>query len=133
MPSLNKVQIIGNLGQDPEVKYGSSGKAFCKLSVATTDKWKDKDGNDQEFTEWHRVAVFGKTAENVGQYLEKGRSVYVEGYLRTHKWEDKEGVERWSTEVMAQRIIFLGSRDGGGGGGRRPETPDESFDGDVPF
>ena len=121
MAGVNRVIIIGNLGRDPEVRYAQSGMAICKLSVAVTERV--KDGNDwKDATEWFRVTVFGKTAENAGQYLQKGRQVYVEGRLKTDKYKDKDGVERTSVEVIANTLQFLGGGAGagaGGGGGAR--------------
>src|SRR5690242_20010694 len=113
MASVNKVIIIGNLGRDPEVRYLPDGAAITNISVATTDNWKDKSGEKQERTEWHRVAFFGKLAEIAGEYLKKGSQVYIEGALRTRKWQDKEGQERYTTEIVADRMQMLGSRAGG--------------------
>lgn len=127
MASVNKVIILGNLGRDPEVRYSPDGGAIANFSVATTDQWKDKaTGERKENTEWHRVVFFGKTAEIVAQYLKKGSSVYVEGALRTRKWTDKEGAERYTTEIVGDRMQMLGGRDSGSrsaGGGM-----DEEFD-----
>jgi single-strand DNA-binding protein len=114
MASVNKVILIGNVGRDPETRYMPSGDAIVNLSLATTDTWKDKNGEKQERTEWHRVAFFGKTAEIAGQYLRKGSQVYIEGRLQTRKWTDKEGQERYTTEIVADRMQMLGSRGGGG-------------------
>jgi single-strand DNA-binding protein len=114
MASVNKVIIIGNLGNDPDMRYLPSGDAVANLSVATTDKYKDKNGEMQEATEWHRVAFFGKTAEICGQYLKKGSSVYVEGSLRTRKWQDKDGNDRYTTEIRGDRMQMLGGRSSGG-------------------
>jgi len=122
MASLNKVMIIGNLGRDPEVRYMPDGGAIANISVATTDTWTDKSGEKQERTEWHRVAFFGKLAEIAGEYLKKGSQVYVEGSLRTRKWQDKEGKERYTTEIVADRMQMLGSR-GGGSGAMDQEPP----------
>jgi single-strand DNA-binding protein len=116
MASVNKVILIGNLGKDPEVRYLPSGDAVTNISVATTDQWKDKSGEKQEHTEWHRVAFFGKTAEIAGEYLRKGSPVYIEGRIRTRKWQDKEGQDRYSTEIVADRMQLLGGRGGGAGG-----------------
>ena len=113
MASVNKVIIIGNLGRDPEVRYMPDGGAIANISVATTDTWKDKSGEKQERTEWHRVAFFGKLAEIAGEYLKKGSQVYVEGSLRTRKWQDREGKDRYTTEIVADRMQMLGSRGGG--------------------
>ena len=117
MASVNKVILIGNLGRDPETRYMPDGGAITNISVATTDTWKDKQGEKQEKTEWHRVAFFGKLAEIAGEYLKKGSQVYVEGRLQTRKWQDKEGVDKYTTEIVADRMQMLGSRQGMGGGG----------------
>lgn len=117
MASVNKVILIGNLGRDPEIRYMPSGDAVANLRIATTDKFKDKSGEQQEVTEWHSVAFFGKQAEICGQYLKKGSQVYVEGSLRTRKWQDKDGNDRYTTEIRGDRMQMLGSRGGGGGGG----------------
>ena len=117
MASLNKVQIIGNLGRDPEVRYTPNGNAVCNVSVATTRQWKNKESGDkQEETEWHRVVFYDRLAEIAGEYLKKGRSVYVEGRLKTRKWTDKEGKEQYTTEVIATEMQMLGGREGMGGG-----------------
>ena len=116
MPSVNKVILICNLGKDPEVRYMPSGEAIANISVATTDSWKDKSGEKQEKTEWHRVSFFGKLAEIVGEYLKKGSQVYVEGRLQTRKWQDKEGQDKYTTEIVADRMQMLGGRSGAGGG-----------------
>jgi single-strand DNA-binding protein len=117
MASVNKVILIGNLGRDPELRYTQSGSAVTNFTVATNERWRDKDGNNQERTEWHRVVVWGRSAENCAQYLQKGRSVYIEGRLQTREWEDKEGNKRQTTEVNALTVQFLGSRAGAGSGG----------------
>lgn len=117
MASVNKVIIVGNLGRDPETRYMPSGDALTNIAVATTDKWKDKaTGEQKEATEWHRIAFFGKLAEIAGQYLKKGSQVYIEGKLRTRKYTDKDGVEKYSTEIVADTMQMLGSRQGMGGG-----------------
>ncbi len=116
MASVNKVILIGNLGRDPETRYMPDGGAITNISIATTDVWKDKNGEKQEKTEWHRVAFFGKLAEIAGEYLKKGSQVYVEGRLQTRKWQDKEGVDKYTTEIVADRMQMLGSRAGMGGG-----------------
>ncbi len=113
MASVNKVILIGNLGRDPEVRYMPSGDAMCNLNLATTDTWRDKSGEKQEKTEWHRVVMFGKQAEIAGEYLKKGSPVYIEGRLQTRKWTDKEGQDRYTTEIVADRMQMLGSRSGG--------------------
>jgi single-strand DNA-binding protein len=112
MASVNKVILIGNLGADPEVRYTTGGDAVTSIRLATTDTWKDKNGEKQERTEWHRVVFFGKTAEIAGEYLKKGSQVYVEGRLQTRKWQDKEGQDRYTTEIIADRMQMLGSRNG---------------------
>jgi len=115
MASLNKVILIGNLGADPETRSLGSGDPVCTLRLATTDQWKDKaSGETREATEWHRVVLFRKLAEIAGQYLKKGASVYIEGRLRTRKWQDKEGQERYTTEIEATEMKMLGGRQGGG-------------------
>lgn len=158
MASVNKVILIGNLGRDPEVRYLPSGSAVCNLRLATTDSWKDKaTGEKREATEWHSVVLFDKLAEIAGEYLRKGRSVYIEGRLQTRKWQDKEtGADRYSTEIRGDVMQMLGSREGGSVGGgddageapartaTRPATkagapvaagsdPYDSFEDDVPF
>lgn len=105
---VNKVILIGNLGRDPEVRTTQSGTAVATLNIATTERRKDKDGNWGEHTEWHRVTVLGRTAENAGKFLQKGRQVYVEGRLQTRKWQDKDGSDRYSTEVIADDLRYLG-------------------------
>jgi single-strand DNA-binding protein len=117
MASVNKVILVGNLGADPETRYLPSGDAVTNIRIATTDSWKDKSGEKQEHTEWHRVAFFGKVAEIAGEYLKKGSPVYVEGRIRTRKWQDKEGQERYSTEIVADRMQLLGGRGAGASGG----------------
>ena len=122
MASVNKVILVGNLGRDPETRYTTGGDPITNVSIATTDTWKDKNGEKQEKTEWHRVAFFGKLAEIAGEYLKKGSQVYVEGRLQTRKWQDKEGQDKYTTEIVADRMQMLGSR-GGGGGGTRAANP----------
>lgn len=117
MASVNKVTIIGNLGRDPEMRYMPSGDAIANLRIATAEKYKDRNGEMQESTEWHSVAFFGKTAEVCGQYLKKGSQVYVEGSLRTRKWQDKDGNDRYTTEIRGDRMQMLGGRSSGGSGG----------------
>ena len=115
MASVNKVIVVGNLGRDPETRYLPSGEAVTNISVATTDTWKDKaSGEKKEQTEWHRIAFFGRLAEIAGEYLKKGSQVYVEGSLRTRKWQDKEGKDRYTTEIRADVMQMLGSRAGAG-------------------
>mgnify|MGYP001248541913 CR=1 FL=1 len=141
--SVNKVILVGNLGKDPEVRFTNSGSAVARLAVATSEVWNDRDGNRQERTEWHNVVVWGKQGEHCGQYLAKGRQVYVEGSIRNRSYDDKNGNKRYVTEVVAQRVQFLG-----GGGGTRLAQQAESappaddtqsgegqppIDDDVPF
>jgi single-strand DNA-binding protein len=116
MASLNKVFLIGNLGKDPEIRYTQTSQAVANFSIATTDTWNDKQGERQERTEWHNIVVWGKQAENCAEYLKKGRPVHVEGRLQTRTWEDKNGQKRYTTEIVADRVTFLGSGGGGGGG-----------------
>lgn len=125
MASVNKVILIGNLGRDPETRFMPSGDAICNVSIATTDTWKDKNGEKQEKTEWHRVAFFGKLAEIAGEYLKKGSQVYVEGRLQTRKWQDKDGQDKYTTEIVANAMQMLGSRSGMGGGDRGGADPGE--------
>jgi single-strand DNA-binding protein len=137
--SVNKAIIVGNLGADPEVRYTKSGTALANMRIATNERWKDKSGQQQERTEWHRVTVFGNQAENCGKYLAKGRQVYVEGRIQTKKWEDNDGNTRYTTEIVAQSVQFLsgGDSDFGGGGGRREVSSDyeDGFgdDSSIPF
>jgi len=116
MASINKVILIGNLGRDPELRYTQGGSAVTNFTLATNEKWRDKDGNNQERTEWHRIVVWGRSAENCAQYLQKGSSVFVEGRLQTREWEDKEGHKRQTTEINAASVQFLSGRGGGAGG-----------------
>ena len=141
---INKVILVGNLGADPEVRYMPSGSAVTNLSVATSESWKDKQtGEQKERTEWHKVAMFGRLAEISAEYLRKGSQVYIEGRIRTRKWQDKDGNDRWTTEVIADEMQMLGGRGGGGAPARgdsqsqspapqRAAEPDE-FDDDIPF
>jgi single-strand DNA-binding protein len=116
---VNKVILVGNLGADPETRYSAAGKAMCTIRIATSDQWTDKQtGEKQERTEWHRVKFFGRLAEIAGEYLKKGRQVYIEGSLRTDKYTDKEGIERYTTDIIADEMQMLG---GGGEGGSRGE------------
>ena len=136
MASVNKVILIGNLGKDPETRYAPSGDAICNITLATTDTWRDKaTGEKREATEWHRVVFFGKLAEIAGQYLRKGSAAYIEGSLRTRKWQDKDGQDRYTTEIRADEMKMLGSRQGMGGadapsrsegGGSRDSAPRDS-------
>ena len=142
--TVNKVILVGNLGADPEVRTTTSGTVVGNLRIATTERQKDREGNWTEATEWHRVVCFGRTAENVSRYLRKGRQVYVEGRIRTQKWQDREGKDRWTTEIVSDQIRFLGGRDNAasnfssepartpmaaGAGGAEPLAPDD----DIPF
>jgi single-strand DNA-binding protein len=160
MASVNKVILLGNLGRDPETRYTTGGDAVTNLNIATSEQWKDKSGEKQEKTEWHRVVLFGRSAEVAAEYLKKGRSVYIEGRLQTRKYTDKDGVEKYSTEIVGDRMQLLGGgRDAGGGdaefgssggpaprresnpggggapgkssGGAKKQT--EDFDDDIPF
>lgn len=115
MASVNKVILVGNLGKDPEVRYMPGGDAVANITLATTDSWKDKSGVKQEKTEWHRVSFFGRQAEVVGEYLRKGSQIYVEGRIQTRKWQDKEGQDRYTTEIVADRMQMLGGKSSGGG------------------
>jgi len=143
--SLNKVLIIGNLGKDPEVRFTPGGRAVARFPVATSEVWSDQEGQRQERTEWHNVVVWGKQAETCGQYLSKGRQVFLEGSIRSRQYDDKDGNKRYITEVIAQRVQFLGGRGGeggargggggGGGGGGSAEAPPPPLpeDDDIPF
>lgn len=143
MAAVNKAIILGNLGRDPEVRYTTDGNAVTTFSVATTETRKDRDGNSQEYTEWHRIVVFGRLAEVCGEYLAKGRSVYVEGSIRTRSWDDREGNKRYTTEIVGRTVQFLSPRGESGrqsGGGAPPAEEDFSYeegagmtDDDVPF
>lgn len=130
---VNKVILVGNLGNDPETRYMPSGGAVTNISVATSEVWKDKQtGQPQERTEWHRVVFFNKLAEIAGEYLRKGSKVYVEGTLRTRKWQDQSGQDRYSTEVIANEMQMLDSRGGGGGDGGGMSRPDPMYDQSAP-
>ena len=161
MASVNKVILLGNLGRDPETRYTTGGDAVTNLNIATSEQWKDKSGEKQERTEWHRVVLFGRQAEVAGEYLKKGRSVYIEGRLQTRKYTDKDGVEKYSTEIVADRMQLIGGaregggeadfgappsgggrREGGGGGGGKPsggmgggggKKNVDDFEDDIPF
>jgi single-strand DNA-binding protein len=151
---INKVILVGNLGADPETRYMPSGSAVTNLSVATSESWKDKQtGEQKERTEWHKVAMFNRLAEIAAEYLRKGSQVYIEGKLRTRKWQDQNGQDRWTTEIIADEMQMLGGRGGGGGGsfgggqqgggqqgggqqggGNAPPQPGpDDFDDDIPF
>ena len=140
---INKVILVGNLGADPETRYMPSGSAVTNLSIATSEQWKDKQSGDQkERTEWHKVAMFNRLAEIAAEYLRKGSQVYIEGKLRTRKWQDRDGNDRWTTEIIADEMQMLGGRGGGGsapmssGSGPSsapPQPPADDFDDDIPF
>ena len=149
MGSVNKVILVGNLGRDAELRYTPGGAPVATLNMATTEVWNDKGGQRQEKTEWHRVVLWGKTAESLNEYLTKGKQIYVEGRLQTRKWQDKDGNEKYTTEVRGDRVVLLGG--GGGGGGRQmaragggatagggmddqmPDTVSDLTDDDIPF
>ena len=154
MGSVNKVILVGNLGRDAELRYTPGGAAVATLNMATTEVWNDKGGQRQEKTEWHRVVLWGKTAESLNEYLTKGKQIYVEGRLQTRQWDDKDGNKRYTTEIRGDRIVLLGGGGGGGrgasgGGGERggsssgggggdyggpgPETSAPLTDDDIPF
>ena len=143
---VNKVIIVGNLGQDPETRYMPSGSAVTNFTVATNESWKDKQtGEQKERTEWHRVSMFNRLAEVAAEYLRKGSQVYIEGKLRTRKWQGKDGSDRYTTEIIADEMQMLGGRGGGGGfgggdqgggnkgGGAPPQPGPDDFDDDIPF
>jgi single-strand DNA-binding protein len=141
---INKVIIIGNLGQDPETRYMPSGSAVTNFTVATNESWKDKQtGEQKDRTEWHRVAMFNRLAEIAAEYLRKGSQVYIEGKLRTRKWQDRDGNDRWTTEIIADEMQMLGGRGGGSapmnqdpGPGSEPApsgSGSDDFDDDIPF
>ena len=139
--SVNKVILVGRVGKDPEVRYMPNGDAAAKFSLATSEKWKDKSGEQQERTEWHNIVVFRRLAEVVGEYVTKGGLLYVEGKLQTRKWQDKEGGDRYSTEVLADKIDFLSTKGGverqSSAGSAEPKPSSEpgydGFDDDIPF
>src|SRR5215471_18292360 len=153
MGSVNKVILVGNLGRDAELRYTPGGAAVATLNMATTEVWNDKAGQRQEKTEWHRVVLWGRTAESLNEYLTKGKQIYVEGRLQTRQWDDKDGNKRYTTEIRGDRVVLLGgggrgeggggyggaSRGSGGamddmGGGHAPESPSEPLtDDDIPF
>jgi len=145
---INKVIIVGNLGADPETRYMPSGSAVTNLTVATNESWKDKaTGETKDRTEWHKVAMFNRLAEIAAEYLRKGSQVYIEGKLRTRKWQDKNGQDRWTTEIIADEMQMLGGGRGGSGGGSAPmdsgadtggsnfapQPGPDDFDDDIPF
>lgn len=134
MASVNKVILVGNLGKDPEIRYMPNGEAVANFSIATTDSWKDKQGQKQEKTEWHNIVMYRRLAEIAGEYLKKGRPVYVEGRLQTRKWQTKEGQDRYTTEIVADQMQMLGSggREGSGTGyegGNDDMNQDRSYEG----
>ena len=143
MASVNKVILVGNLGKDPELRYLPDGSAVAGVSIATTESWKGKSGEKQEKTEWHRVSFFGKLAEIAGQYLKKGSQVYVEGRIQTRKWQDKEGQDRYTTEIVADRMQMLSARAGQDAPAAEeparhapapaPAQSGGGFDDDIPF
>lgn len=133
--SVNKVVLLGNMAADPEVRFTPSGGAVANFRMATNETFKDKQGQKQTKTEWHRITVWGKLAELCGEYLKKGAQAYVEGKIQTRKWQDKDGKDQYSTEIIAHEVVFLGGKQGGGGGNRAEpstggHTPDDS---DIPF
>ena len=128
MPSVNKVILMGNLGRDPEVRFMPNGDAVCNFSIATTDSWKDKAGERQEKTEWHNIVMYRRLAEIAGEYLKKGRPVYLEGRLQTRKWQTKEGQDRYTTEIIADSMQMLGGRDGAPAQDSQPSPQPESKD-----
>lgn len=151
MASVNKVILVGNLGRDPEVRFLPSGEAVANVTIATTSKYKDKSGEKVEETEWHRVKFFGKLAEIVGEYLKKGKPVYVEGRIKTRKYTDKDGMEKYATDIIANEMQMLGGRDGGSddapleqrkapdkagqwkAGASKPSSGFDDFDDSIPF
>jgi single-strand DNA-binding protein len=152
MGSVNKVILVGNLGRDAELRYTPGGAAVATINMATTEVWNDKGGQRQEKTEWHRIVLWGKSAESLAEYLTKGKQIYVEGRLQTRQWDDKDGNKRYTTEIRGDRIVLLGSAGGGGrgggtsrgggeesmGGGQAPshgaDVPDQPLtDDDIPF
>ena len=135
MASVNKVIVLGNLGKDPELRHLPNGDAVCNFSLATTESWKDKDGNKQDKTEWHNVVIFRKLAEIAGEYLKKGRPVYIEGRLQTRKWQDKEGKDRYTTEIVADQMQMLGSREEAKEVAKPTQAPTgfEDMESDIPF
>jgi single-strand DNA-binding protein len=146
MASVNRVILVGNLGRDPELRYTAGGQPVASFSIATNERWNDREGKTQERTEWHRIVVWGKQGENCANYLQKGRTVYIEGRLQTREWEDKEGQKRQTTEVVAQTVQFLDRREGaprasGGSGepgassepGSDPGPASSGGSDDIPF
>jgi single-strand DNA-binding protein len=143
MASLNKVMLIGNLGKDPEVRYTTSGTAVASFSIATTERFKNKNGEWEEKTEWHNITLWSRLAEIAGEYLAKGRTVYIEGRLQTRKWQDRDGRDRYTTEIVGEKMQMLGGKGEGGGRARTTEEPsyeqpsyeEPAFnpDDDIPF
>jgi single-strand DNA-binding protein len=135
MGSVNKVILVGNLGRDAELRYTPGGAAVATINMATTEVWNDKAGQRQEKTEWHRVVLWGKTAESLNEYLTKGKQIYVEGRLQTRQWDDKDGNKRYTTEIRGDRVVLLGGGGGGGarggGGGSRGASADTGGGGDF--
>ena len=143
MAGINKVILVGNLGRDPEIRYFQDGTAVANFTIATSESWTDKQsGEKKERTEWHRIVAFRRLAEICGEYLSKGKQVYIEGKLQTREWEDKEGNRRWTTEIVAQTMQMLGARDGGSAnrddyyqppGGAAPKSSSDDTEDDIPF
>lgn len=134
MSSLNKVQLIGNLGADPEIRQATNGNAIANLNIATSEKWTDKSGEKRENTEWHRVVIFGKLADVVGQYVRKGDRIYIEGKLQTRKWQDRDGNDRYTTEIVGNQMLMLGGRQGGQQQSQpTPSRDSGGLDDDIPF
>lgn len=145
MSGLNKVMLIGNVGSDPEIKYGQNGGAILRMSLATNERWKDRDGNQHERTEWHRLTVFGKRAEGLAKHVDKGTRLYVEGRIETRKWQDRDGNDRYTTEIVVSDVKFLGGPKREGYGDRRThreeraphhdDSPTGGFedDSEIPF
>ena len=134
MASVNKVIVLGNLGKDPDLRHLPNGDAVCNFSLATTESWKDKEGNKQDKTEWHNIVIFRKLAEIAGNYLKKGRPVYIEGRLQTRKWQDKEGKDRYTTEIVADQMQMLGGRDEAKEVAKIPAPANfDDMESDIPF
>ena len=137
MAGVNKAILIGNLGGDPEIRYTSSGTAVANFSVATTERWNNQNGEKEERTEWHRIVAFGRLGEICGEYLSKGKPVYIEGKIQTRSWEDRDGNKRYTTEIVASTMQMLSGGGPGSGGGQTPQRNDDgpppSGGGDIPF
>ncbi len=142
MAGLNKAILIGNLGRDPEVRYTPGGLAVANFTIATSESWSNKNGEKETRTEWHRIVAFGKLGEICGEYLSKGKQVYIEGRIQTREWDDKEGVKRYTTEIVASQMLMLGAREGQGSGGTYADSPSSGYkdtpnsmpkDDDIPF